>query len=206
MTIIDNPELYEKVKEYANTIYKKPSAYKSGFIVKKYKELGGTYSGESTDKPLQRWFRETWTDVSNMNYPVYRPTIRINKNTPLTVDEIDDKNLKKQVLLKQIIKGNSNLPKFEAKKYDITAYSYKKAKELGVIIKPSSNPKKKIDVYDENNKFITSIGNIKYFDYPHYLLKDKNVAEDRRRLYKIRHRKDRSKIGSAGYYSDNILW
>ena len=32
---IDNPELYEKAKEIADETYKKPSAYKSGFIVKK---------------------------------------------------------------------------------------------------------------------------------------------------------------------------
>jgi hypothetical protein len=30
----------------ADKIYSKPSAYKSGYIVKKYKELGGTYSGD----------------------------------------------------------------------------------------------------------------------------------------------------------------
>jgi hypothetical protein len=35
--------LYEKVKKMADEIYKKSSAYKSGYIVKKYKELGGEY-------------------------------------------------------------------------------------------------------------------------------------------------------------------
>jgi len=38
---IDNPTLYEKVKFIADNLYDKPSAYKSGFIVKTYKELGG---------------------------------------------------------------------------------------------------------------------------------------------------------------------
>ena len=33
--------LYDKVKKMADEIYKKPSAYKAGKIVKKYKELGG---------------------------------------------------------------------------------------------------------------------------------------------------------------------
>ena len=36
-----NPKLYTEVKKYADTIYSKPSAYKSGFIVKTYKQNGG---------------------------------------------------------------------------------------------------------------------------------------------------------------------
>ena len=38
--------LYEKVKKDANKIYKTHGAYKSAYIVKKYKELGGEYYGE----------------------------------------------------------------------------------------------------------------------------------------------------------------
>ena len=34
-------DLYKRVKMYADMVYDKPSAYKSGYIVKKYKELGG---------------------------------------------------------------------------------------------------------------------------------------------------------------------
>ena len=37
-----NKKLYEKVKEQADKIYEKSSAYKSGYIVKTYKKLGGT--------------------------------------------------------------------------------------------------------------------------------------------------------------------
>jgi len=54
----NNPKLYQKVKDYANEIYSKPSAYKSGFIVKKYKELGGTYNDDNKTKNLKRWFQE----------------------------------------------------------------------------------------------------------------------------------------------------
>ena len=39
--------------------------------------------------------------------------IRVTKKTPLTYDEIDKRQLKKQIALKQIIKGNKNLPKFK---------------------------------------------------------------------------------------------
>ena len=38
-TIVDT-ELYNLVKKFADEVYTKNSAYKSGFIVKKYKSLG----------------------------------------------------------------------------------------------------------------------------------------------------------------------
>lgn len=109
-----NKELYEQVKQYADLIYKKPSAYKSGFIVKTYKELGGTYTGIKPKKEgLDRWFREDWKDIAGLEYPVYRPTKKITKDTPLTPKEINPSNLQKQILLKQKIKGKANLPPFE---------------------------------------------------------------------------------------------
>jgi hypothetical protein len=110
-------ELYEIVKYIADIKYKKNSAYKSGFQVKLYKELGGEYSGTKTDEGLSRWYKEEWKDYGNKDYPVYRPSKKIDKKkTPLTVDEIDPKNLKEQIKLKQLIKGDSNLPKFKKKK------------------------------------------------------------------------------------------
>jgi len=114
MPKIDNPELYERVKQYADTVYTKPSAYKSGFIVKKYKELGGTYTDDKNPKKLKEWFQAKWQDVGNKAYPVYRPTVRVNKSTPLTIHEINPSNLKKQIALKQKIKGKKNLPPFKA--------------------------------------------------------------------------------------------
>jgi hypothetical protein len=89
--------------------------------------------------------------------------------------------------------------------YKITEYSKQKASQLGVQIKPSSNPKKKLDVFKNKNK-IASIGDIKSKDYPTYLKDNKILAEERRRLYKLRHHKDRRVIGSNGYYADKILW
>lgn len=106
-------QLYEKVKKDADKVYSKPSAYKSGYIVKKYKELGGRYQDDKQPRALKRWFQEGWTDVGNKEYPVYRPTKRINKSTPLTVSEIDPKNLQKQIALKQRIRGSKNLPPFQ---------------------------------------------------------------------------------------------
>jgi hypothetical protein len=115
MPIVNDKNLYEKVKKMADEIYKKPSAYKSGYIVKKYKELGGTYMDDKEPKKLKRWFNEEWKDIGNKDYPVYRPTIRVNKETPLTVTEIDKKQLQKQIKLKQKIKGEKNLPPFKKK-------------------------------------------------------------------------------------------
>jgi len=114
MAIIDNPKLYEQAKKIADEKYSKPSAYKSGFIVKKYKELGGTYTDDKNPKDLKRWFKEDWKDIGNKDYPVYRPTKRISEKTPLLPQEIN--NLSQQIKLKQKIKGTHNLPPFQKKK------------------------------------------------------------------------------------------
>lgn len=95
--------------------------------------------------------------------------------------------------------------------YIIKQYTYDKARDLGVSVIPSKNPKKKIDVY-KHDKFICSVGASAYSDYPTYLelerkgLVAKGTADTRRRLYKIRHKKDLGKIGTAGYYADKLLW
>ena len=74
--------------------------------------------------------------------------------------------------------------------YKITDYSYKKAKDLGVIIKLSKTKNKKIDVY-KNDKKIATIGDSRYLDYPSYLeKKGLSYANERRKLYKQRHKKD----------------
>lgn len=87
--------------------------------------------------------------------------------------------------------------------YKIQPYTFQQAKKLGVQIKPSTKKDKKIDVF-KNNKLITSVGQLGYKDYPTYLKeKGKQVADDRKRLYKLRHQKD---DGIAGYYANNLLW
>lgn len=116
-----DPLIYKKAKEIADIIYDRSSAYKSGFIVKKYKELGGRYSEkvpkQKTD--LKRWFNEEWTDVNPLkttySYPVYRPTKKISKKTPLTIYEIDKKNLLEQSKLKQVYKYKKKLEPFKHK-------------------------------------------------------------------------------------------
>lgn len=41
---VKNPSLYKKAKAIADKTYKRNSAYKNMFLVKTYKDLGGTYS------------------------------------------------------------------------------------------------------------------------------------------------------------------
>lgn len=108
-------ELYEKVKRQADNKYEYPSAYKSGYIVKKYKSLGGKYAGKKDEtNGLSRWFKEEWKDLNPKGkYPVYRPSKRITKDTPLTSKEIDKEQLKSQIKKKNKGKGKITLPKFE---------------------------------------------------------------------------------------------
>jgi hypothetical protein len=118
--MIDDLDLYEKARKIVYKQYTKNSAYRSGKVVKLYKEMGGTFSGAKPKAGLTRWFKEEWKDINpnktNKTYPVYRPTKKITKNTPLTPDEIDPKNLAKQIKLKQKLKGQNNLPAFKKKK------------------------------------------------------------------------------------------
>ena len=90
--------------------------------------------------------------------------------------------------------------------YKITKYTYNKAKKLGLDICVSKNKTKKIDVYKKGKK-IASIGALGMNDYPTYLkLKGKKYANTRKRLYKIRHNKDRKKKWSRGWLADQLLW
>lgn len=85
------------------------------------------------------------------------------------------------------------------------------AKAIGVTIRPSSDPKKKIDIY-KNGFFVASIGAAGYEDYASYLQQEKKgivapgTAEARKELYLLRHADNWSKKGTPGYYAAKILW
>jgi hypothetical protein len=214
-TIIDI-DLYNKVKDEADKIYKKPSAYKSGWIVKTYKELGGRYKDDDKPKQLERWFKERWTDIGGLDYPVYRPTKRINKHTPLTPDEIDPDNLKKQIVLKQQLRGDHNLPKFEGrgigKETEILKYSnpdkvFKKAKQyLGsnVDIQLSNRPEKKYMIFNPKRNIWVHFGQMGYEDFT------KHIDPIRRHNYLTRTAFMRGDWKNDKYspnnLSRNILW
>ena len=105
-----NPNLYKIAKDIANETYKKHSAYKSMFIQKTYQELGGKYKKKT--KGLKNWRDEKWIQVKpylennkefvcggdNRKNKVCRPLIRINKDTPITINELLKDYTKKQLL------------------------------------------------------------------------------------------------------------
>lgn len=96
--------------------------------------------------------------------------------------------------------------------YKIKPYTLQRALELGVKVKPSIDPKYKIDIFDWNKNFITSAGAQGYKDFPTYIEENGlEYALKRRDLYRQRHRKEVEKLGdrwlgSRSYYAWNLLW
>ena len=99
--------LYEKIKKEISDKYKH-SAYRSGLIVKQYKkEYKNKYKSDDAyigEKPklsnLERWFKEMWrSDSGNIGYKykddIYRPTIRVNKDTPITLSELSKSQIER---------------------------------------------------------------------------------------------------------------
>lgn len=93
--------------------------------------------------------------------------------------------------------------------YNILEIQQKKAEKLGLSIKPSSNKKKKIDVFDGEKK-IASIGAYGYKDFGTYLKETTLInALNKRKNYLKRHAKEpKEKNGKKtnSYYADEILW
>ena len=89
--------------------------------------------------------------------------------------------------------------------YRVSDYTRAAAKRIGVIVKSSTRKAKKLDVFDlKTGKYITSIGSIAHNDYPKYLrTRGKKYADERRRLYRIRHR---ANTGEAGRLASALLW
>lgn len=90
--------------------------------------------------------------------------------------------------------------------YNITKYTFDRARKIGVTVRPSTNKTKKIDVYRKGKK-IASVGAAGMNDYPTYMkLKGNKFAKTRRRLYKMRHEKDRHERWTRGWLADVLLW
>jgi hypothetical protein len=86
--------------------------------------------------------------------------------------------------------------------YQITPYTYAKAKALGVTVKPSTKRHKKLDVFRDGS-LIASVGDTRYSDFPSYIRdKGEKYALERRRLYYIRHKGE----GLAGELAKELLW
>lgn len=108
MDIPRDKDLYEKTKRDIILKYPVNSAYRSGLIVKKYKEEyekkyknKNAYIGiKNGAKGLLRWFNEEWKNQrGEIGYKkkgdIYRPTIRVNKDTPITINELTKKQIEK---------------------------------------------------------------------------------------------------------------
>lgn len=107
-----NKKLYEQVKNEAKKRFKVyPSAYANGWLVKEYKNRGGTYSGKKPkDTGLSRWYREKWINVCELpkivrcgrpvskqeEYPYCRPYYKITRGTPKTVKELSQAEIKRR--------------------------------------------------------------------------------------------------------------
>ena len=102
----NDKDLYEKIKKEITSKYK-PSAYRSGMIVQKYKEAyfkkhknNNAYSGDKSNSNLKRWFDEKWrSDTGKVGYSnkssVYRPTVRVNSKTPTTFQELSKSQIER---------------------------------------------------------------------------------------------------------------
>ena len=95
-----NKKLYEEVKDEIYKKYPKHSAYRSGLLVKEYKERGGEYIGKKNKSSgLNRWFKEKLVNQrGEVGYKkksdIYRPSVRVNKDTPTTFSELSAKQIK----------------------------------------------------------------------------------------------------------------
>jgi len=121
-----NKQLYQKAKDMADDKFEsKTGAFKSMYIVKKYKEMGGKYSGHKTSQ-LERWRNEGWIDLNQPNdkggyypcghkntqndkYPLCRPSKTISQDTPKKYQDISDDRIRKANEEKQKIKGSGNI-------------------------------------------------------------------------------------------------
>jgi hypothetical protein len=72
--------------------------------------------------------------------------------------------------------------------YVITPYTKRMAKQLGVEVKPSTRKNKKIDVYKDGQR-IATIGDTRYTDFATLHTTNLQLAEEKRRLYHLRHTK-----------------
>lgn len=99
-------KLYDRIKKKVYSQYKVHSAYRSGQLVKQYKEAfekkhgkdKKPYTGKS-DK-LKNWFREKWrTQEGSTTYQkkgdIFRPTVKVSKKTPTTFKELTKKEIER---------------------------------------------------------------------------------------------------------------
>ena len=102
--------LYGKVKARVYADIPKHSAYRSGIVVQRYKKAFTAKHGErkspytgakrTQKRGLGRWFAEKWVNQrGEVSYrhksDIYRPWIRVTKDTPLTHAELSKREIKR---------------------------------------------------------------------------------------------------------------
>lgn len=100
-----------------------PSAYASGYIAKCRKKKGKVEVSDK-GKSLTRWYKEEWKDEKgnecgsedNKKTKKCRPTKKVDKNTPVTWNEMDEKEKKKAVKEKKKVGMGSKTSKIKSKK------------------------------------------------------------------------------------------
>lgn len=135
-----NKVLYDRVTKQATSIFNSSRGiYRSAWIVKEYKRLGGTYTGKHPsvkDPGLKRWFKEKWIDLNRPiygkskeiigyepcgrsdatkgDYPLCRPMNRVTKKTPKTVSELSKASIASAKVAKKRVQSKANI-KFQTK-------------------------------------------------------------------------------------------
>ena len=115
---VKNPELYKEAFKIAKITYDRPSAYRSMFITRKYKELGGEYKGskekakKKQEQRTKNWRDENWVQIkpfikekkqikcgAGENPKACRPLNKVKGGDDnITMDEIIKKYGRKKVL------------------------------------------------------------------------------------------------------------
>lgn len=128
--------LYNRVKSSANKKFSsKTGIYKSSWIVREYKRLGGKYRGKkpSVKSPgLKRWYKEKWVDLNRPiknskgkiigykscgrssvknkgSYPLCRPSKRVTSGTPKTYKQISKTSIQRAKRQKSRVRGSRNI-------------------------------------------------------------------------------------------------
>tara|TARA_R110000824_G_scaffold81230_4_gene204208 strand:- start:196 stop:612 length:417 start_codon:yes stop_codon:yes gene_type:complete len=113
--------LYKRVVREAKKKFDTwPSAYASMFVQKRYQELGGEYFEKKTG--LKNWRTEKWIQLlpllqdgkivdcgdDNKDSKACRPTVRVNKDTTITIQELLELHSVKD-LIKAAEKKNNDM-------------------------------------------------------------------------------------------------
>ena len=71
----------------------------------------------------------------------------------------------------------------------------------------NKNKKLKVVIYKDGIKVKTlHIGDNRYADYIQYYRSNPSIANERKRLYLLRHHKENDDIMSKSYWAKNLLW